>query len=256
MSKIRVSNICGVGIIYKQSNPEHIFLEVKDDGYPQKVMQRKMCLIGGNWIGEAARSDVSPEHTFGRELQEELSFERPIRTSLELVQLGVADMQTFPAIPAPEKTPDSVERVRLEYVKSKILYCATHFANFILTVPKSVLDSADPENKREGYTALASYFTCGLDDKTWDMLCELHEKFGNLSNESITLVTSLGEIIETGRMCAFGHDRPLQAFFLQQGLPDALSLPLLPGVSAVWVGEAHPTHYEEYLKRYDVVKKP
>lgn len=255
MGKIRVNNICGVGIIYRKKNPSEIFIEIKDDGYPQKLMRRKLCTIGGNWIGEQAKADRNPHCTYERELREELSFSRPIRNSVELALLGQADVQTFIPTPCTE-IPTADDTALLEKIREAILSKAKPFGDFLNTVPKSALDAADPENKRDGYTALASYYESGLDEKTWSDLCGLQKKFGNLSNESVTLITTLEEITRTNTKTAFGHGRALKSFFLQHGLEIAMDFPLLgDGVEGVWAGKPLFS-YNEYLKRYDVLKKP
>lgn len=256
MGKIRVNNICGVGIIYRSANPSEIFIEVKDDGYPQKLMRRKLCPIGGNWIGERAKQDNNPHGTYARELGEELTFERPIRDSVELSLLGQAEVETFNPAPAPQEIPTEAERMLLQNIKMQFINNALPFADFVNTVSKAALDSADPENKRDGYAALASYYMSGISEETWLALLKLQKRFGNLSNESITLITSLNEIVRTGAKTAFGHDRALKAFFLRMGLEDAMNFPLLgEGVDGVWAGRPLPD-YDEYLKRYDVLKKP
>lgn len=255
MGKIRVNNICGVGIIYRRANPSEIFIEVKDDGYPQKLMRRKLCPIGGNWIGERAKRDSNPYVTFTRELGEELSFERPIRDTVELYLLGQAEVETFSPTPVVREA-ETEDKRHIEQIKAKIVSNAMPFADFVNSVSKAALDSADPQNTRDGYAALASYYASGLEEETWRALCELQKAFGNLSNESITLITTLDEIIRTGTKTAFGHDRALKAFFLQMGLEAAKNFPLLQdGVDGVWAGASKAT-YDEYLLKYDVLKKP
>ena len=69
--KTSVSNMSAVGIIYPSFNPGLLFLEIKDDGHPVKLVRRQLCPIGGNWIGEAGRQDTNPFATYLRELEEE-----------------------------------------------------------------------------------------------------------------------------------------------------------------------------------------
>ena len=133
--------------------------------------------------------------------------------------------------------------------------------DYIITIPKAVLDETDPENKRDGFTTLCSYWTIALEEKEWTMLMELQERFKNLSNESITLVTSLDEIIQAGVKTAFGHDQKLKRFFLNASelcgpeYATAKDFPIVPGIESIYAGPPYSS-YEEYLERYDVARKP
>ena len=253
--KIAVTNISSVGIIFRRDDPSQIFIEVKDDGHPIKLVRRQLCFIGGNWIGESAKLDVNPLATFRRELAEELSFDRPLRNSIELAKLGMADAETFaPALKA-ANTATMVSRRILTSVRRRMQRNAVPFGDFLNTVPKSALDAADPENKRDGFTTLASYWAVPLGTVAWSDLQSLQDIFGNLSNESVTLITSLDDIVKTNTKTSFCHDRVLQRFFLTFGYAAAKELPLVPGLESVPVGPPLAT-YADYLERYEVAKRP
>jgi len=67
LKKIIVDSSASVGIIVRAKNPEEIFAEIKDDGYPIKLFQRLLNVIGGNWIGEAAKTDLgTSRHIYTR----------------------------------------------------------------------------------------------------------------------------------------------------------------------------------------------
>lgn len=255
MKKQRINNIASVGIIVRKANPSQIFIEVKDDGYPMKAFRRTLCPIGGNWIGEASRHDISPLYTFYRELKEELSLEKRTASTLELKLLGLTPEDNFYNTPRTEQIVTADERQILEDLKQIIIENCVPFGDYINAIPKKVLDQADPKNERDGFTALVSYWIIVLDEKYWRDLAILQDKFGNLSNESITIITTLEEIVETGVKTAFGHDRPLQQFFLCYGLEQAKSFPLVDGISSQEVGKPMAS-YQDYLIKYEVAKKP
>ena len=253
----QVTNISSVGLIYRSFNPAEVFLEIKDDGHPIKLVRRQLCPIGGNWIGEAAKRDSNPNDTFVRELGEELSFERSIRDSVDLALLGVAELEKFAPAPAPNVGVDTEDIEDLEDLKWVMGMQATVLADdYLHTVSKDALDAADPENKRDGFTTLTSYWSVPLAEKDWRRLVRLQEKFGNLSGESITLITSLDEIVKTDTRIAFGHDRVLQRFWLERGFAKAANLILVPGITSVSAGHRSLSSYRYYLARYDVAKKP
>ena len=259
--KIKVTNISSVGIILRRRDPTQLFLEVKDDGHPINLVRRQLCPIGGNWIGDAAKADRNTLETFRRELQEELSFDRPIRSSIELALLGQADIEEFAPTPDPAASPRKRDIAALAHLKRVICESALSGNDYIITIPKAVLDAADSENKRDGFTTLCSYWTIALEEKEWTMLVKLQEKFKNLSNESITLITSLDEIVQTGTNTAFGHDQKLQRFFLNASelwgpeYATAKDFPIVPGIESIYASPSLSS-YEEYLERYDVARKP
>ncbi len=253
--KRRITNISAVGIIYPEYDPSQIFIEMKDDGHPIKLVRHQLCPIGGNWIGDAAKNDRNPLATFRRELHEELSFDHPMRNSVELAQMGMAKAASFAPTPSNEVTPTVVDIFLLNQLKETIRDSARPFGDYLNTVPREALDAADPANKRDGFTSLASYWTVGLNELAWDRLCKLQKKFGNLSNESITMVTSLDEILRTNTKTAFGHDRVLRQFWLNMEFHQAAQLPLVPGLESVPQGRPLNS-YDEYLQLYDVAKMP
>lgn len=254
--KTKITNISSVGIIYRAGNPSNIFIEVKDDGHPIKLVRRQLCPIGGNWIGKAAARDINTFMTFARELDEELSFDRPVRNSVELAQMDMAVDQTFAPTPIKGVEATKDDRLTLQHLKDAILVSAVAFGDYLNTVPKAALDAADPANKRDGFTTLVSYWLVRLVEDDWRRLCSLQSKFGNLSNESLALVTSLDEIIQTNTKTAFAHDRVLQEFFYQFGYTNAEQFPLVPGLESVRKRTSPFSSYAEYLDHYDVAKMP
>lgn len=255
MAKIRVNGVAAVGIIYRASNPSQIFLEVKDDGHPIVHARRKLCFIGGNWIGEHAKKDQNTLDTFRREFNEEITFERPLRNSLEYALLGVASEENFAPTPDPSMVPDADDSFALASVKETILRKTLLFADYINTIPKAVLDAADPGNTRDGFSGLVTYFQVGLHESAWKQLAALQQKFNNLSNESVTIMTSLGEILERGMQFAFAHDRVMRDFFFSHGISEAKNMPVVKGTESLRLG-VPILAYEEYVERYDIARRP
>lgn len=255
MERPKVNNISASGIIYKKSDPRQVFVETKDGGYPIKVFRNCVCLIGGNLIGEQSKSDRGPRDTFVREVGEELSFEKPLMSTEELGKLGVAAGDRSYRAAACKHEPTKTDIAALQELKSAISENAVHFADNIQYVPKRVLDSADPENKRGDVKGLNSCWTVPLDDRMWEILVGLQNSFGNLSNESISLVTSLEEIITNGIKCSWGYDQHLQRFFLEQGIAEAKNMELFPGPEVTWLG-ANLASYGHYFRAFTVAKHP
>ncbi|MDO8663275.1 MAG: hypothetical protein Q7K28_00325 [Candidatus Wildermuthbacteria bacterium] len=250
-----VDHVAAVAIIINAGSPSQIFAEIKDDGLPIKAFRRTICPIGGNWIGQAARNDYGPRGTLCRELTEELSLEKTTASTLELRLLGDIPEGNFYQTPSLDVKPTEAATQGLEELKRAIAQGCMPFGDFIITIPRAVFDRADPQNKRDGMKYIVSYWAIALDETRWKNLVLLQEMFGNLSNESITVITSLEEIVSAKMRCAYGHDGPLRQFFLAMGLPLADNLPMIDGISGEFIGPSLAS-YAEYLKRYEVLRKP
>lgn len=247
MPKIVVSNICAVGFIYRKAKPTEIFMEVKDNKHPQEFIRGQLSPLGGNWFGEAARGDVNTISTFRREIEEELSFDRPVRDSSELSLMGFSRLYHFDPSPLDQvATLDDVTNLNL--IKKSIRDSTVPFGDFlnVLKFPEST--------SIKHFQYLASYFAVPLEEDIWEILVRLQRKFRNLSSESLTLLTSLREIIETGTKTTYAHDRVLQLFFQKIGL-DARNLPIVPGGECIPMGLPMDS-YTNYLACYEVGKRP
>jgi hypothetical protein len=219
------------------------------------AMRRNLCFIGGNWIGKSAETDRNTEDTASREIREELSLDKPLATTEDLFDLGIVDEISTYKVEASSTEIKNSDRETLDLIKAMLQRNLRPFGDFINTIPKSVLDAADPENSRDGFCGLCSYFIVAVDDAYWEKLVDLQRKFGNLSNESITLITSLDQIIKSGTKTAFGHDRVLQRFFDLMGCKNSSELPLVDGITSEAVGNPLAT-YQDYVNRYTILKKP
>ncbi|MBI2033581.1 MAG: hypothetical protein HYT13_00570 [Candidatus Liptonbacteria bacterium] len=250
------NNISAVGIIYRETNPRQLFMEMKDGGYPRKAFRWKGLCIGGNWIGEQAKSDLNPRDTFCREVEEELCLDKSIASTAEFQKL--ADDSVAARDYVVEKADLQItdqDRSMLTKVKSAIKGSVKPFCDYHQYVPRVVFDRADPENKAGDCNGLVSVYEVGLPEPIWGTLATLQERFGNLSNESITAIASLDEILKTRQEIAWGQDRILKEFFLRAGFPEAEDFPLIPDIVVKPLGPPMAS-YSEYLERYEVQKRP
>jgi hypothetical protein len=256
VSKQVVSNVSSVGIIVRATDPSQIFIEAKDDGHPIKLERRALCPIGGNWIGAAAKADVNPFATFRREINEEMCLEKPAVSTIELRLLGLqADGEFTYRAPTNGALVEPEDKYDLAEIKAQIIESANPFGSFLNTVTKEAMQSADPGCQKDGFTTLCNYFAVCLSEPPWEKLARLQAKFGNLSNESLTLLTSVSEIVELGTRGAFAHERVLQQFFLTNGITAATEMVLTPNQSSVYAGPVLDS-YAELLEHYDVLKRP
>ena len=198
---ITVSHFATCWLIYRKSHPDQILLERKFQ-HPDPQVDGRLCTPGGNWFDKGAEEDKGPLETGCRELVEELTFDRnelPYETPFSGAEVTPGD------------------RDDLETVLSQIFAVSLPFGAF--------LNSA----KGRKYSTLVFYYSAGLDEDAWVKLVRLQEKFRNLSVESLTTITSLDEIVDRGDLSAYGHDRPLQIFFLSGGFEKALEMSLVEG---------------------------
>lgn len=256
-SLIPVANFSAVAIVYKASEPSKLFLELKF-GHPIALIDRTLNPIGGNWVGKDALNDNSPLDTLTREIGEEISFVRPIRNADELDFLDVATNKTWQPTPM-DATPTDEDVAMQEEVKRAIISAAHYYCATINTVSKEAMDVADPKNERQGFSSLAVYFECGLSDETWAKLEALQKKFGNLSAEALTVMTSKTDIILDDAKVAFGHDAALADFLKAKG-HNVEGFPTVHGVSTRFIGTTSDVElfssYAEMLTHFNPTKRP
>lgn len=252
--KRKVTNISAAALVYRLAEPFEIFAEFKDNTHPLKLVRNSLCLIGGNWVGESAKSDRGPLDTLKRELSEELTIAKATVSRKELEDLGF-DENADPSaeVIAQRGSVDDVRR--LNEIRRAIITGFEPFGSYTQFVSREAILSADPEPKQQAFTALANVYTSGLDERTWGDLMRLQTRYGNLIAEfSSSIITSLDDIVEKKMRSAFGYDRILQYFFRTMDL-HAKEIPMVQGVEVEFVGPILDT-YSEYLARYDVEKKP
>ncbi|MBI2098082.1 MAG: hypothetical protein HYT49_00255 [Candidatus Wildermuthbacteria bacterium] len=255
VEKVRVDNIASVGIIYRRFHPDQILIDIKDGGYPLKAFRWMLCPIGGNWIGPTARNDQNTRDTLIREMSEELSLDSRETSTEDAALLGLEPEQATYVVPKKGVASTDEDREKLGRLKGAFANTAEPFGDFLVNVPKSVLDRGVPDNTRPGYTSILSYWRVPVDEEDWATLVDMHAKYGNLSVESIAVIISLEEIVTTRRHTCCGHDRILQQWFASMGCVETMHLPLLPDIFCAYLHQPLAS-YEEYLERYEVVRHP
>lgn len=250
-----IGHISASGVIYPASDPRTIFVEFRGGRYPVRAFQNSLNCLGGNWIGDDAKNDHSPRDTFLREIGAELSFEKTPQSRDELVALNLLEQGASYRATACIKCPAKDDREKLAMVKAAIVQYARHFGDNIQRISRSVFDRADPDNTRPDMTYLNSFFAVPLPVVEWQMLAELQAAFGNLSNESTSIITTVGEVVERKRLCAWSYDRILQTFWGEHHISEARNMPLVPGIEIEWLIDGNHA-YEDYLKRFASVRHP
>lgn len=249
-----INHMCAIGIIYKQSSPDKVFMEIKTVGYPRLVFENKGLLIGGNWIGEAASGDTGPGDTFKREFKEEITFEKPIADQVELALLfDQKDLGEY-IVGSKVWSPKESEIDDLSRLKQVIISNLKPFADFLTFVPESLFQQKEPGFNKGDFNIHCSVFESGVSDDDWETLLRLQKLAGNLSNESVSIVTSLDEILKNSWGIAWGHDYILKEFFESKDL-STNRFPLIPEIEVEKLSEPLSS-YGDYLQKYEVDRKP
>ncbi len=255
MKRITINHIASSGIIYKESDPSKIFLEIKDKTYPIKQFRHALCPIGGNWIGKAAKKDRGPKETFDREVDEELSFKKPLVSSSELRLLGIKHAKDYRLDKLKHK-PNQADLKALLHIKKVIKKSKKPWGDFLHTVNQNKISLANFFNNQDKkFTHLISYRFVPIKNKDWEILENLQNKFGNLSEESQTIIVSVNDIIKNHLHFIWGHDQVLKKFFLKNKIRSANKLPALKNIQSKAVGKSLNS-YTAYRKRYIVLKTP
>ncbi|HLB32429.1 MAG TPA: hypothetical protein VJL27_02650 [Patescibacteria group bacterium] len=257
MPKVTVNNVASVAIIYPEIDPTRVFLCQYDDGYPAVVFRGMYNPIGGNWIGPLAVSDQGPRCTIKRELQEELVLGGPPADRQELVSLGLVDQ-----IDADEKVSgettvgaDPNDAWTLIQIRSSIQEALRPWGSYYHLAPKAVFDASDTLNKRGDTSTLVCCWLAPLGPEVWSHLARLQTKYGNLTNEGYTRVTSLDEIVDEGRMIAWGHRQAYCDFWMSKNLTHEQDVRCIESIQSRYVGPI-PASYDEILTRYHVLRTP
>lgn len=253
--KLKINNLCSAGIIYRASNPTQVFIEVKDNTYPLVAFRKHLCPIGGNWIGSSAKKDRSPLDTFKREIREELDLIKTSARNLELRLLDIERKIKTRQIYRKRASIKGGDREVLKEIKDFIIKNINPFGDFLITIPKLLMRRDDHGYLYDKTFFICSYFSVALTEDIWQKLSALQKKFGNLSNESVTFITSADEIVKNRLKTAFGHDRVLKEFFLAQGLMGLKSFPVIKNIKTKFLGLSLRS-YQEYLAKYEVIKNP
>lgn len=248
-----VNNFCSIGIIFPIANPRFIFTDIKWQ-YPVKAWDNMICPQGGNWFGPDAKSDGGPLDTLRRELSEELSFEKSTSGD-ELSK--ILDIPAGPAvsIPAGNRPPTEEEKTHLREIVDALTKNIVPFGDFYSFMPRSILDAADPANQRGDAAAIVSAWCIPLSSEAWNKLAELQKTFGNLSNESRSVITSIDRMIASHTYIAFGHDRILQAFWQAMGIAESKNVPLVEGIEHRLIGTARSS-WTDYFDEWNPTKRP
>jgi 8-oxo-dGTP pyrophosphatase MutT (NUDIX family) len=247
-----INNIAGVGIIYRTQNPSDIFLEIKADSYPLIAYRNHLCLIGGNWAGKTAGNDSNPIETFLREFREEISFDKAEEDTEERFSLfGIMERKHVIRNLIPTKE----DRQMLKHLVCQVARNAKPYRDYLHIMPQEVIRRTDPLYARGDSKSILSINLVPVDEKTWQILTFLQEKFENLSNESQSCVLSLDLIIQKKLKCMAGYDRVLQQFWNECGFLQASEVPLdFEGVVMEELGI--PLDYRNYLEHYEITVKP
>lgn len=257
MSKQEIMGISSVALMFRAANPAQVFLEMKDDGYPLKMMRRKLFFIGGNWIGEDAKADQGPLNTVRREILEEISLKPKAHDHNELALMGwLVDTPEAPEYtPAAQDSASADDVLCLKETRQAMCENLAPFDTSKVTITQKAMLLADPDCKKETFTTVICCWVIPLGEGIWRDLVRLQKKYGNLSNESVSMLVSLNQIIERRVYTCPGQDQTLQRFFRAMGLPHAWELPLVEHIETEWLGPALAS-YKDYLEIYDVERKP
>lgn len=252
--KPAVNTIAGIAVIYRLANPQEIFTSRKTAGHPTAHAREKLCCIGGNWVDDGARADANTLATLQRELREELTLDKHVATTAEAVTIGLTDTVESYEI-GRAQAPTEEDRAALAQLVEAFVSAAKPFGDICITVTEAALRAADSENERPGFTSLCSFYLIGVNEENWAKLVALQERYGNLSNESLTLITSLPEILAKDDRFAFGHDQVMRAFWREQWYGAVEEMSIIPHIEFELIGMPLDT-YAEYLEKFEVARRP
>lgn len=233
-----ITHIAAIGVIYRESDPRQILMEIKDDGHRRPSARRGLSFIGGNWSGDEAKNDQNPHETFCRNVERELAFTHQRETPVKLEELG--QIPTGELILKPNGNRMFVteeDALDLEELKRGICEDALECDSFLNTEP-------------DGRHALVFVYECPLNEDRWRQLVRLMTDFGSISGEGLLVLTSLDELIRTQHPSAFGINGVLERFWHEHDL-NGSEIMLSGSTIAEWCGPMG-LDYSELIKHYDI----
>lgn len=264
MEKTKVNNVCVGAWFCQKSNPSNIFVDRKFQ-YPIPAIDGRLAVIGGNWFGLEADNDEKPLGTLVREVSEELSLKHGKASMAEMGKLdnsGVVGEYQTPQGSA-EATPEDI--ALLERIRAAVIANAEFFNAYVITTKDQYFWRADPaDEKARGIVSLACYYAVPLEDELWAGLARLQAKFGNLSSESVTVMTFLGEMLAAQRTetdpykrfdFAWAHGWAVKEYFISKGFVGARELEL-PYYTDAELVVTSVESYADILERFEVAKMP
>jgi hypothetical protein len=198
-------------------------------------------------MGKDAARDTAPLDTVRREIREELTLRRTVRSGEELGQLGFGGQATYEPTASNGAEIHEADEQQLQRIAATIGAILSFEAAFTHTVTAEAMRTADPSSKRETIETLCFVYRATLNGDEWATLEALQGRYGNLSNEAPTLILDRDQL--GGEKYAFGHESSVRAVM-------GVYTPATPGVYSERLREERDAPYTELLGRYDPVKRP
>ena len=261
-SRQNASHIAAVTLIFPEDDQTVFFCDLKDEGY---IFPWSLIMTGGNWVGEGARADKNPNDTAAREIMEELTLTPKQQRGVEADLLFGGGSEDFTR-PRPLIEPTSADRNLLENLKRFIVLARKPFSDFWCIASGDDLwrlsgDQYKQRMSKKGLSradnlrGICSVGLSPLPRKSWADLLYLQNKYRNISQESLSFVASLENIVSTGLNFSYGQDKMYQRILLRHGYDQARNLSCAPEYLVEEIGEPMDT-YQDYLDLYEVAKKP
>jgi len=246
---IEVNHVGAMSMIYCVDDFRLMILNQKDGEHSISMAKNCLNVVGGSFIGEAAKKDKNPLATVTRHLQFKLSLigERPVDDTV-LKELDLIDVVQNRQNKQNIVDVKSADERELAEIKNRIISNTVPFGDYLLTTPAGVINETKP------IKVIFSYFTSPVDIKDWQALKRLYAKYETLSSVDEVKIVNFQSILDSGQNFAFGHDIAVRNF-LSQGAADLVEMPMVQGVKGEFIGCARD-FYQDYFNEFDVLLHP
>ena len=205
-----------------------------------RAFQWTLGLLGGEWSGFLAQTDVNPLATFRRRAGEDLT-----------LQFKPSDSPVY------GKDDGGLSREETHNFltfRKAVGHKAVPWRDYLVSVDRSTL-SAVPGGHEPAYQSLVSYQLVGLDETEWLYLQATLDRFENVSKTGLSHTATYQDIIARGQAFGFGHETAMMDFWSEHGFCEALHLRRLLGKPAQKLGQPLST-YKEYVTAYEIERRP
>lgn len=225
MAKVTLRSLAAVGIVYRQSDPAQVLLNMVYGRAATRDTRFALKPLGGEFSPQLLGVDIGPRD----------SFKEVVLTDLMIDLRDGSVAKGF--------TP--AEASMFYSLRKAVVEKSVPWRDYLVT-PAPVWNGT--QNSSLGQ--LVSYFLSGLDESDWAHLEKTLGRFDNISKSGLCHITSYNEIIRQGQTFAFGHDTALVDFWLERGYGEASQIKRRTAYSAKRM-DGPLTAYRQYLSLYD-----
>jgi len=176
-----------------------------DQGYPRVSERGKINLVGGNYI----QGDLSPKHTFEREIREEFTTEKSSK-ELETIVQDLSDAQNEHLVEGDFATTEEID-----YIRKSVVENTKHYQDFLIGIS---------DGRGNPISVVTSVFKTVLPEDFFVLVKSLLDSGKSINQEGLSRILNFEDIISLKVAAAYGAGKILSRY-LGQKIPTYENIP-------------------------------